>query len=88
MGKSWIGMAAIGLAACTAEEQEAFVEDPGAFACRERAVAVTDTTFAQTGSQPINRDFRGIGNYNIFAGDRTYRCVVDETNDVLSFEPI
>ena len=78
----------LALAACTAEESQQFSDDPGGFACRERAVSVAGVSFAETSERPINRDINGIANYDISAGGTTYRCTVDENNIVISFAAI
>ena len=75
----------LALAACTAEESQQFADDPGGFACRERAVTAAGVSFAETSERPINRDINGIGNYDIYAGGRTYRCTVDANNIVIAF---
>ncbi len=76
--------ALLALANCTAEEAEAAMEDPGAFACRERVRGNEGVEFAQTSARPINRDMFGTGNYDVFVGAESFRCTVDKDNNVIA----
>jgi hypothetical protein len=64
------------------------MEDPNAFACRERAVGLTGVDFADTASDLINTNISGITNIDVTAAGQTYRCVVDSDRLILSFATI
>ncbi len=76
------------LAACTAAETSAFVEDPSAFACRERAAGTLSVAFEDTAAQPINTDIFGTQNYNVEAAGQTFRCSLDSDGDIITFSRV
>ncbi len=61
------------------------LEDPGAFACRQRGASLMSTTYEQTTANPINFDAFGYRNYSVWAEGVTFRCSVNSDNLIVSF---
>jgi hypothetical protein len=75
----------ISLVAGCASEMTAALEDPGSFACRERAVGLMSVDFDATSATPINFDAFGNKNYSVRAGGETFRCTVGKNDQITSF---
>lgn len=76
------------LAACTAAETEALIEDPSAFSCRERAVVTMSVSFEETAARPINTDIFGTQNYEVEAAGQTFRCSLDSDGNIFRFQRV
>ncbi|ARE39543.1 hypothetical protein RGUI_1402 [Rhodovulum sp. P5] len=79
------GAAALAALAGCVDEMGAAMEDPGAFACRERAVSLMRVDFDMTSATPINFDAFGYRNYSVNAGGVNFRCSVNDEGNIVAF---
>ena len=71
------------VAACSAEEGDAAMENPDAFACRQRAIALLGVPFAGTSARRT-----GPSVYEVTAEGRIFRCTLDERRMIAAYEPV
>ncbi|RVT81658.1 hypothetical protein DXV76_19630 [Rhodobacteraceae bacterium CCMM004] len=76
------------LAACNEAEMAALIDDPGAFSCRERGVALMNVPFEQTASDLMRTNIFGISTYRVRAGGRTFSCIVNSDGLITGFSRV
>jgi hypothetical protein len=70
------------LAACTTNP-DAFVDDPRAQACRERAAVATGTLLAETSASFLGTDVGGLSTYRVRTQGGALRCTTDQSARVI-----
>lgn len=72
------------LAGCAADEAQLARDDPAAYACRQRLHGDLSVPFKSTRARPVSRDYRGLSTYTVRADGRSFRCILDRNNVVMT----